>query len=499
MAKDLTVEYFGNEDPREKENPVPEGANGECTDWSLPGDENQLVLFKPDKEGYYRFTYKNDELIVHVDYPEIGFYSNPNQNKDNLYSVNYLFDNSVNDYTGLIEDNQSTIYVNLYNRYSDPVTLKACELTLWDEEITLKGNYDEKLEPAESEDGSTTVDGKDITNYMSVEPESDNEGWYKITFNEDLCLEGGFDLRIVAEKQYEDGNSDSLDAWLSGSFIQSGLYVTCDEEGYGYNGGESLTYPGGIVPDTAELKFGEIVQGENGKIEYTPLSLKLEKEITIQAQRSGEDKLHEVTDDDCEYVVTDDGTLKISSYYQQDYVITVGEKGTVRVRPYMETIEFLTTDTRTADADKIENRIREIEVKEGTSKTVYVLAFSDENGPGFAPAYTADMNTAEIKAVLKDGKTEVADYIKKGEKQIIDENGYVGYSIEITDKAEKDFDIIVTANGYGVDERGVVLTHTNTLSVKINKRSSLQVTPPTKTVYTESETFDPTGMTVEVV
>ena len=235
VSEGLTVEYITSDDPwNDPATEKTEGLIEEGYKVQTNEGETEVVLFKPDRPGYYRFACEgyNDEekLIVHVDYPEIGIYSAPVLDKDTL-CLN-IFGNSDN-YEKLKLDKPDEIYVNLYNRYSDEdkITLTTFGLSFWDEP-ELTGNYNaetEELEPDESEDDSDLMDGKDITNYMSVNPVSNNEGCYKITFKKDFFSKEGFNLHISTQKVHNGEEGDEQleekgpDAWFSGSIPQSGL------------------------------------------------------------------------------------------------------------------------------------------------------------------------------------------------------------------------------------------------------------------------------------
>ncbi len=483
-ADQLTVKYFAEEDPREEG--TSEGSDtGSIVDYTVQTSEGErtLVLFEPDGLGYYSFSYnqcETDDLTVYVGYPEIGIYSKDEQDVDYLYPANDWVEEQSFNYTGLKGENDNKIYVNLYNRYeADSIKLTEYTLSLWDEEGTELNSESDKDK---------------FEKYMSVKQMTDKLGWYEITFNEALSSEDGFGLSINGEK-----DGDPIGAYLEGSFQQSGLYVTWDGE-YRCNGENVMYYPGGLNPEAAKLRFGKFVKDKKtGKVTDEFLGLQEEK-IQIEAGYVDYENGFKWTEkgdaakDDCEWELTNEGFLKIKSYYQQDYKITVGTEGSVYVHPYMETIEFFTDKVRPADPERITRRIRTIKVNEGKPATVYVLAYSDAED-----AYSADMNNPEIKAILKDGKTEVTEtYIKRGEK-FTDKDGNPGYPIEITAQAKEDFYITVTANGPVQDENGELLEHKNTLSVDINKRSTLKVTAPLKTTYTEGDMFDPTGMAVELV
>ena len=477
--------------------------------------EKEFVLFRPDKPGYYRFSCaqcneenETDKLIVHVDYPEIGFYSESNQEPANLYLDNYIYDNSVDDYIGLKGKSDNTIYVNLYNRYNaDSIELTGeCTLSFWDDEadsnIDLNGNF---------LDGDSESD--DVSSYMSVEQVTDESGWYKITFNEALSSKDDFSLKINGIKKYKDENEDEheepMEAYLNGIFRQPGLYVTCDGEDLHSGEDDWLTYYGGINPEEAELRFGNFTKDENtGKIKEEDLNLNElnGKTFKIEAQRFEEGaEYHDViVGEDCTYEITDDGALKIKSFYQQVYRITIGDGEPVCVHPCMDVIEFFNTPEYPDDPEKITNRICTAKVDEGKTEKVYVLAHMNPTDP-----FAANMDDAAITVTLEDeDKTEVKDYIEVSpitkELGRNDDDvpfGFSGYEIKITDQAKEDFRIKVVADApVKPDWSDELPRYDKELLVEINKGSSLKVkTQPKKTVYTEGETFDPTGMTVELV
>lgn len=499
--------------------------------------------YNPSNEnGFYVCVYKGsdkaiDALPIRVDYPEIGFYSAPEQTRENLL-LNQFSGNSA-DYTLFWgEDVTREVYLHL-------VSTEESELTLADG--TAINDDDGEERPAfelEMDGFSVNSEESDFYDYVDVE-EQDEEGWYKLTFADEMIVPADdedeeseeyvadwFSLRVNVvrvNKQYDEENEEWLDewydeendewysdkyyedAWLNGEYknFATGLYAQV--EGFDDINAEGVdTVYLEATPHFLRMAFGQSTLSDDGIPQRKQFTAEeLEKlEFSVEKSDSYDEDNGIPTDWDgspaeweaatvgVDYDCTLDGEyVRFESYYQRYYRVSVkGIEGAVLIHAGMNALAFFDSNKRPADEERIENRIAEITVDEGKTDTVYMLAWVDPE-VDWAPNLEKLKITAEV-----DGK-EVPSYID-ATNVIKDEDGNIsGCEVKITDQAKEDFTIVATAEKNGAAEIDPAWnTDREELAVTINKLKELKIaTAPTKVAYNEGDKFDAAGMVVKAV
>ena len=461
---------------------------------------------------YYVCVYKGsnkavDAFPIRAYYPEIGFYSAPEQTRENL--VLDEFDGNGGSYCLYRGDG---IDREVYMHLSDQITLAG------DSEDNYEKRPSFELELWEGPYLNSNDDNFD--DYMTVQEL--NNGWYKLNFAEEMIIPAdpenddseervadGFNLNVHAV--VTDGDDQwYTDAWLGCEYrgFAPGLYAQV--EGFDDINAEGV--------DTAYLEatpyFFRMFLGQSSLEDGAPKRDKFTAEelknlkLIVQKSDSYNEEEGYPTDWDGkpaewktavageDYNCTLDGDyVKFESYYQCYYRLSVeGIDGAVLIHAGMNALAFFNSNKRPADEERIENRIGEITVDEGKTDTVYMLAWVNPEEP-WAP----NLETLKITAKV-DGK-EVPSYID-ATKVIKDENGNTcGCEVKITDQAKENFTIIATVKVNAADEIDPNYnTHREELTVTINKIKELKIaTAPTKTTYTEGESFDAKGMVVKAV
>ena len=131
-----------------------------------------------DACGDYVFSYKNDSINVHVDYPQVGFYSSENYSID-TYLYEFNFHNMENNVFYVVLDAPEGYTTTLAN--DNPFSVFS---------------YEEEKE----------VSAEQLEEYISTEEAG--VGIYKITVN----TEAGFDLNVNAVCT---NNEDTNDSWTT--------------------------------------------------------------------------------------------------------------------------------------------------------------------------------------------------------------------------------------------------------------------------------------------
>ncbi|MCM1498058.1 MAG: leucine-rich repeat domain-containing protein [Clostridium sp.] len=490
-ASDLQLTYYGDKvepNPYE-ENGLPEEQPIGAAVLTDNGDGS--VHFDPaGQTGYYLVTdleHPETPLLIKAHYPEIGFYSEPEQTPDNL-----LVDN-ITRYQG----EAKAVYLNINNEYD------AYSLTLADGE---EEGTDDNPEPApfivytwDEETNYGTSTG--VKNYFTVEAVTGKDGWYKVT----IQSEDGFDIRAcVWKKDNEEDVGYDLSSWLSVEPTQPlGLAVKQKGEDT-YNSYLDGSYIGSAV---CEFTLYNVSLNESGKATFTDITISDTNKLNVYPA-IWEEKDDELVPDIDNPVGEDTVELKMNGGYislafkreGQFFLSCDGYDEMIYCNVWLPGLAFYNADDRDIATSYIP---KEITYKEAKESTVYMLPWIDnrvdESNELIIPdPASIDPETIEIHAYDQDGKN-VDDYISVTEPS---EDGY-DYTVTVTTEATGDFKLTATAKnigGFYGDEPAEIYDVENTIDVKCIPVEAITITtPPSKTTYTEGAVFDKSGMVVEAV
>ena len=553
-ADDLSVVYYGDANPWDEE------SHGTPLEGLVTNDPifDKVVDFVPAKEeegneyklGCYVLTYKNGAddaiFIINVDYPEIGFYSEPSHSAANLLGDD-LDSTAVNNHPFFLGAANNEVYINIYNveapedrdsrdanaegdqNYYNTIDLaedNAFEVNLWgvDEDgegVELSGQTGGTNE---LEELGITITGPDE---LEDDPSlSNTKGtWYKLAFPETwkvedgngTCTVTGLDLSVKFSKtdydwvwnneketyEWDEGDPYDLYLSLSANYLHPGLYAKVKEgNGFSLAGGsdkEETFYPGTcpvdgkIYPEHLQLAFYKAaMSSEDNQVTYVPItsSNKMIIERTNYWDEKEEAEINEWrTASESAYDVTvDDDYFDFVFYEEGRYRITFDEKDYIYVESWMPAIAFFadqSCETRT--------RILNSKVNEGKNQTVYALLWSNDiNDDNSINPETVSF-TLEANGESIEGE-DTSAYITK-----VDEEGVwqLIYKINIPSSLCGGEDMTVKATAFSIN--GYCDYHEE-LPITFNAIKEIKITtPPAKTTYTAGETFDGTGMEVVMV
>ncbi len=509
-ADDIIVKYYGDTEPSD-ENAEPKTLTGLLSDV-----EDNLVSFVPaaNKLGYYTLSYKDAEnadeyLTIVADYPTIGFYSKPERSVTNLLLDDFS-DNTASNLP-VYYGNENVIYMNAYGNSGRKLAFPTENAEDSEPAFTLL------LRNGGAMDTETFLTGgaDGINDYLSVEEivSEGNDCWYKLTLadlpmqtedGEVAKTEDGetifakeFDLcvsMLCTDMWEEDGelreDTFPIDARLLNAEYYS-LGLTAKADGRVIGDSNSLIETNMVYPEHFVVSFEQTSLDADGNVQSKPVDikkLKVEKDKNFGISENEDWK--EVTDEECT-ITTNGNKVDCVFHFQGNWRFSFGTEEYIYFNSYMDDITCWEQPNRPTDAQPIDGRLVDATVDEGSTKKIYVLSWKDDDN-----AWAPKTDSIKIKAVAND--KDVSDtYIKVDETPTTgNEGAFFGYGITITDAAAEDFKIIITAERNITDAEDVYCE----FPVNVNSIKELTiVTPPTKTVYDEGDSFNAAGMVVNAV
>ena len=513
MNNSITVDYYGETYPYDDGAEVTENVNG-----TVKANENdsRLVDFTPEYTGYYLLSYEEYSLVLDVRYPDVAFYKEANVSLDSLLHDGYDY-GRFSYYHGKTEN---SVYFYLYNKTdsngnSHEVTLAGCEDEDEDKATFVLSFWDDGQQQECKKYGGDSG----IESYFNVEEVSGKNGWYKIIFDEDLkngnnTSIDSFYLRInakVTETWQEDGvtETSSYDAGsgLDVKCYSSGLYAMDFDNQHDFytESGADLNPAHKII----RLKNVSVnADGEAYEEFLTDIS-KIKVYIWEDNGNGGEQWSAEpVNDEYVEYKTYEGGSgyFDFVFYREGRYGITDGNGNFITIHAWLPAFGFYKEPERPDGGGKVETLLTGYNILEGQTDSFYMVTWFDDMNPD-----CPDMETFKMD-VYDENNKDVSRYIDYS-KEIRDEEtgALLGYEVKILKEATGSFRLVASgktvSSYYVVNEEGEMVAVgaepygiDNEIWVVCIPLSEIKITtPPLKTVYTEGEKFDPSGMKVTAV
>lgn len=381
------------------------------------------------------------------------------------------------------------------------------------------------------------VQGKEVAQYVSIEPMEDQEGWYKIKFLKDSFeTEDGtatiqnYNLELrgkVTEMRYE-YYEDSRELkemepyeqgiWMNGTFLNSGFMATT-EWGERFSVSDN-SINRAVYPNRTMVELTNTEIDIDGKVKTTELTdfskIKLYRENYEWDEEIDEEVLKDielVPEDDCDIVI-DGNLVGISVYYEGRYrIIYDGVEGYIPLEAFIDNLEYFSTPNRPTYGQRIENCVNEMTVKQGKGGKLYLLARKDDNN-----AWAVKQGSIQMSVVNENGNA-ISNFAKLGKEinkpeapEGVEETDWFGYEIIIDAAVDTDFTIEAVAdyneynrwsdeNGEWHEEKiefGEDDYPRRHIDVHVDKVKEIAIkTKPAKTAYVEGENFTTAGMVVE--
>jgi hypothetical protein len=491
----LTLTYWGNTKPGE-EGSQQQSSVGSST-LSVDEDNSNLIYFDVDKTklGYYQITYGSDTknaLTILAAYPEVGFYSTNTLAKENIIDTVNIYEGATTEFYVYLNNLGKSLTLENGKSENDS-TIYPFSVFYWSDE---EGNC--------TATGSTTG----VENYFSVDSTSLSDGWYKITINtaaENTAANKSFDLQVTAWKTDEDNATGySMTNYISVKYAPKGLFAI--EEG----NDEAVTdlYVDDMTfATTFSLQFASIADKTATVTTISSLSnIKLYQAEWVDGSSDEEEGHYQKSNDvlDTDYYnlkVNDDGKIYLKLYREGDFWLEYtngSDTGHIYIHAYLPGMGLYSTAKRPDSGDeKITTLLGDTTTyKEKQASTVYLLYWEPDSRCTDDEVSDEDdwavlTDTIKIQAKDSNGKELSTNYVKT--KAI---SG--GYAITTTDKMTGDYTVTVTCKLHIHDADDEDATYN--FSFICDPITKLQVkTAPTKTTYTEGESFDKTGMVIQGV
>lgn len=483
-ADQLTLTYYGANEP-EGDNPTAV-AN---TKAHLRDGDFGLVYFDPDGQtGYYRITRKDasseEYITVRVIYPEVGFYSSPEQKGE------YIIDRG-----SFFEGEAKEVYLNL-NDVDQVYSFGFADGTQSDQEGNI---YPFTVYTWRDGEQQYTGTSDGVENYFTVSEVNGKPGWYKITL--DTAITDAFSIKTrIWKVNSENEEGYPIDAWINFDGPQPTGLVAAGEQ-FGEEGIYSTFSGAYFDPLSLDLSL-QYVTVTDGVASVSPITITDVSKLKVYpANPENEEEPDPANVPVSGDVVTASAgdSKNVSLTFTQTgtyYLAYDGVDGYIRIDAFIPDLGFFSTPERQdygyGDDKKITTFLPNTTYKEGqVSAPVYMLPWVDDN------VFSINPDTINFE-VLDENGAAVNNYITK----VSLGNGQ--YQIATTDKATGNFTVKVTANrkggetenGENVDPEFIEEEFTFTC-IPVTK---LEITTaPTKTIYTEGEVFDKTGMVVKAV
>lgn len=488
----------------------------------------RLIDFTPKGEGWFCFSYTGTDIDEEKDlwvwvsgFPDIGFYktfqTGYDDKRENLsYSGGCNGFNYTCDYYKGYDDNKT--YVNLYAPLEGNTKLRLAsgedgekpplELRYWDNEEECEKTVDSN--DKEIDDWLTL--GEEIDLSSTAVSRTNTNLWYEITFSPAVDVDN-FSLCVHAIQtvEYEDIGETftyEADCWMDVICYnyEGGVYAKKWDESYRVYD-EDTPMGGDVNPYMFRISFEEVSVTEDNDttdgstirtytkrdMEFSPVDV-----TVVKWDEENQEWMKEpVGEEFLDITPVNSAYLELVFYQEGRYRIST-DIGDFVVEAWLATLGFYDEPVRPDDGSKINTFLgRKTVVRQHQKRVIHMLTWYDATNPD-----CVDMSTVSIKAYDRNGE-ELRDYIHVGDA-ITKDNRTVGYTLEITDRVEKSFEIRATAQTIqnGMDEEGNPVTYEpyeveDILKVNLVNLDSIEITTaPAKTVYTAGETFDKTGMVV---
>ncbi len=484
----------------------------------LNENDSRLIDFTPKYIGYYMLSYGDYSLLLDVRYPEAAFYKEADLSLDNLIHNGYD-DGTISYYHGQTEN---SVYFYLYNIapsnedvYKREITLAGCEEEDEEKATFVLSYWDDN----EQHDCKKYGGNSGIEDYFIVDKVSGKDGWYKITFAEELKGDenasiNSFYLRVNAKgtvtwQEDEEIKTDSynISFGLGAECYSPGLYAI----NFGSQDGFYTESSGNLNPIHNIIRLKNVsvdADGEAKEIFLTDIS-----EIKVHIWEENEDGSGQwseepVNNEYVEYKICEDnpGYFDFLFYKEGRYGITNGNGSFVTIHAWLPAFGFYKEPERPDGGGKIETLLADYNILEGQTDSFYMVTWFDNMNPD-----CPDMETFKINAYDESDK-DVFKYIDYSKEIRDKETGaLIGYEVKILKEATGHFKLVAsgkTVSSYYVEDGEGNKTETkvtpyeidNTIWIKCIPLLEIKITTlPLKTVYTEGEQFEPAGMKVTAV